>query len=76
MMQQLTGINAFVSQMGFVVTDYNTGFGQFVPVIMGIVQFIAAMYAMTCLAKTKRRTMILIGNCGMGICSLGIGILY
>lgn len=76
MMQQLTGINAFVSQMGFVVTDYNSGFGQFVPVIMGIVQFIAAIYAMTCLAKTKRRTMILVGNFGMGICSLGIGILY
>ena len=75
-MQQLTGINAFVSQMGFVVTDYNTGFGQFVPVIMGIVQFIAAIYAMTCLAKTKRRSMILVGNFGMGICSLGIGILY
>jgi SP family arabinose:H+ symporter-like MFS transporter len=76
MMQQLTGINAFVSQMGFVVTVYNVGFGEFVPVIMGIVQFIAAIYSMTCLSKTKRRTMILIGNLGMGLCSLGIGILF
>lgn len=43
---------------------------------MGIVQFIAAIYSMTCLAKTKRRAMILFGNLGMGLCALGIGILY
>jgi MFS family permease len=76
MMQQLTGINAFVSQMGYVVTAYNVGFGQFVPVIMGIVQFIAAIYSMSCLQKTRRRVMILFGNLGMGLCSLGIGILF
>lgn len=76
MMQQLTGINALVSQMGFVATAYNANFGQFVPVIMGIVQFIAAMYSMGCLAKTKRRTLVLSGNLGMGLCSLGMGILF
>lgn len=76
MMQQLTGINAFVSQMGFVVTTYDVNFGQFVPVIMGIVQFIAAVYSMTCLANAKRRTMVLTGNIGMGLCSLGIGIVF
>ena len=75
-MQQLTGINAFVSQMGYVVTVYNVGFGEFVPVIMGIVQFIAAIYSMSCLQNTRRRTMILIGNLGMAICSLGIGIIF
>lgn len=43
---------------------------------MGIVQFIAALYSMSCLANTKRRKMILIGNLGMGLCALGIGILF
>jgi len=43
---------------------------------MGIVQFIAAIYSMSCLAKTRRRTMILVGNFGMGLCALGIGILF
>ena len=43
---------------------------------MGFVQFIAAIYSMSCLAKTKRRTMILFGNLGMGLCALGIGILF
>lgn len=76
MMQQLTGINAFVSQMGYVVTAYNVGFGEFVPVIMGVVQFIAAIYAISCLDNARRRKMILIGNLGMGLCALGIGILF
>lgn len=75
-MQQLTGINAFVSQMGYVVTAYNVGFGEFVPVIMGVVQFIAAIYAISCLDNARRRKMILIGNLGMGLCALGIGILF
>jgi MFS family permease len=43
---------------------------------MGIVQFIAAIYSMSCLAKAKRMTMILFGNLGMGLCALGIGILF
>jgi MFS family permease len=43
---------------------------------MGIVQFIAAIYSMTCLTKVKRRPMVLIGNLLMGICSLGMGIVY
>lgn len=76
MMQQLTGINALVSQMGYVATAYNVGFGEFVPVIMGVVQFIAALYAIGCLANARRRKMILVGNLGMGLCALGMGILF
>ena len=76
MMQQLTGINALVSQMGFVATAYNPYFGRFVPVIMGIVQFIAAIYSMTCLSRVRRRTMILTGNLGMGLCALAMGLLF
>jgi hypothetical protein len=81
-MQQLTGINALVSQMGYVVTTDtdsgydNSGFGEFVPVIMGIVQFIAAMYSMSCLQRAPRKLMILFGNIGMGLCALAIGLFY
>lgn len=42
---------------------------------MALSQFIAAIYAMSCLAKVQRRKMILFGNLGMGIFSMGIGIL-
>lgn len=76
MMQQLTGINALVSQMGFVAGAYDSNFGQFVPVIMGIVQFIAAIYSMTCLAKTKRRSMVLFGNLTMGLCAIAMGVVF
>lgn len=75
-MQQLTGINAVVSQMGYVVKAYNVGFGEFVPVIMGVVQFIGAIYAISCLDTARRRRMILVGNLGMGVCTIGIGILF
>lgn len=73
-MQQLTGINAFVSQMGGLISVYQIGFGEFFPVLMGITQFLAALYSVTCLPNANRRNMILAGNLGMGICGLGIGI--
>ena len=76
MMQQLTGIHAFISQMGSVVTAYQINFGLFVPAIMAGVHVMGALYSMTCLTRTKRKTMILTGNILMGICSLGIGILF
>lgn len=41
---------------------------------MGITQFVAALYAVTCLPNANRRNMLLAGNLGMGICGLGIGI--
>ncbi len=62
--------------MGSVAESYGFNFGQFVPVIMGIVQFIAAVYSMTCLDKVRRRPMVLVGNLLMGICSLGMGIVF
>jgi hypothetical protein len=43
---------------------------------MGIVQFIAAIYSMTCLSRVRRKRMILIGNLGMGLCALAMGLLY
>lgn len=76
MMQQLTGINAFVSQMGGVASAYQIYFGLFVPAIMAAVHVMGALYSMTCLTRAKRKTMILTGNILMGICSLGIGILF
>jgi hypothetical protein len=41
---------------------------------MGITQFLAALYAVTCLPNASRRNMLLAGNLGMGLCGLGIGI--
>jgi hypothetical protein len=75
-MQQLTGINAFASQMGGIITIFHQNFGQFFPVLMGITQFIAALFSLTCLPKANRKKMLLAGNLGMAICGLAIGISF
>ncbi len=75
-MQQLTGINAYMAQMGFVTSAFNQGFGKFVPVIMGSVQFLSALFSMYYLYRFQRRKMILIGNLGTGICCYAMGITF
>lgn len=75
-MHQLTGINAFISQMGFVTSFFNNSFGDYVPFIMGAIQVLAAFFALIYLTKVSRRTMVLAGNLGMSLCCIGIGIAY
>jgi hypothetical protein len=38
-MQPLTGINAIITQVGFVLQNYNFSFGYYVPLIVCFVQF-------------------------------------
>jgi hypothetical protein len=75
-MQQLTGLNAYISQMGFVIAFYNSTFSEFVPAIMGIVQFITALYSMYYMYRIDRKKLILIGNLGMAICCFVMGIAF
>lgn len=42
---------------------------------MAFVHVLGATYSITCLARSSRKTMLLTGNIGMGLCSLFIGIL-
>ncbi len=73
---QLTGINAFFSQMGGIITIYQQSLGQFFPVLTSIVQFVAALYSLTWLPKANRKKMILAGNLGMALCCLGFGLSF
>lgn len=73
-MQQLTGVNAYISQMGFVTSAFNVDFGKYVPVIMGAVQFLTALLSMFFLYRFSRKKMILIGNLGTALCCFMIGI--
>lgn len=45
-MHQLTGVNAYISQMGFVTAAFDNTFGDYVPFLMGTVQVITAFYSM------------------------------
>jgi SP family arabinose:H+ symporter-like MFS transporter/SP family xylose:H+ symportor-like MFS transporter len=75
-MQQLTGVNAYISQMGLITSAFNIGFGNYVPAIMGFVQWFSALISMYYLYRFQRRKMLLIGNLGTSLCSYIIGITF
>ena len=75
-MHQLTGINAYISQMGFVTSAFNNDFSEYVPFLMGSIQVITALYSITYLYRVNRRKMILVGNFAMSLCCFGIGISF
>ena len=75
-MHQLTGVNAYISQMGFVTAAFNHDFGDYVPFLMGAVQVITALYSVTYLYRVSRKALVLSGNFGMSLCCFGIGISF
>ena len=75
-MHQMTGVNAYISQMGFITTNFDNKFGDFVPFMMGAIQVITAIYALIYLTKVTRKSLVLAGNLGMSLCCIGIGISY
>jgi len=75
-MHQMTGVNAYISQMGFVTAAFNNNFGDYVPFLMGAVQLVTALYSVTYLYRVSRKTMVLCGNIGKSLCCFGIGICF
>ncbi len=75
-MQQLTGINAIVTQIGGIVSKHNADFGYYLPLIINFVQFAATFGAITALNLFGRKTILLAGNIGLGICDILLGILF
>lgn len=75
-MHQMTGVFAYIAQMGFVTSTFNNSFGEYVPFLMGTTQVITALYSTTYLYRVNRRTMVLSGNLGMSLCCFGIGISF
>ena len=75
-MQQLTGVNAIVTQIGGIVSKHNAHFGFYLPLIINFVQFAATFGAITSLKLFGRKTILLAGNFGLGICDILLGILF
>jgi SP family sugar:H+ symporter-like MFS transporter len=75
-MQQLTGINAIVTQIGGIVQKHNADFGYYLPLIINFVQFAATFGAITALRMFGRKPILLFGNIGLGICDIILGILF
>ena len=76
MMQQFTGVNAYISQMGFLTLKFQDQFGLYIPFIMGFTQFATALFSMYYLYRFNRRKMILIGNLGTAVCCFALGFLF
>jgi hypothetical protein len=75
-MQQMTGVNAIVTQVGTIITKYNKDLGDYTPLIINIVQLICTSLAIGLLRKVGRRPVINLGNLGLGICNVLIGIAF
>lgn len=76
LMQQLTGINAIVTQIGGIVQKHNADFGYYLPLIINFVQFAATFGAISALKMFGRKPILLFGNIGLGICDIILGILF
>jgi SP family galactose:H+ symporter-like MFS transporter len=75
-MQQSTGINAIVTQIGGIVSSHNPEFGYYTPLVINIVQFLGTLAAISLLNSFGRKPILLFGNFGLGICDVVIGVLF
>jgi len=75
-MQQMTGVNAIVTQVGAIIQKYNQDLGNYTPLIINIVQLISTILTIGLLRKFGRRPVINLGNLGLGICNIFIGIAF
>lgn len=76
MMQQLTGINAIVTQANDIVATIIPDLAQYVSLICNFLQFIATMCTIAVLTKIGRKPLTLFGNLTLGIIDIVIGIFF
>jgi len=75
-MHQMTGANAIVTQVGSIVKKYDPKLGFYTPLAINIVQLVGTISAITILKKVGRRTALLFGNFGLGVCDVLLGIVF
>jgi hypothetical protein len=75
-MQQLTGVNAIVTQIGSIVSQHNAEFGYYTPLIVNFVQWAATFGSIWTLGQFGRKTVLVAGNAALGIFDIVIGVLF
>jgi hypothetical protein len=75
-MQQLSGINMIVTEIGSIVQTYDERMALYAPLISNFIQLIATAFSVLALAHFGRRTLILIGNFSLAIIDIIVGILF
>lgn len=72
----MTGVNAIVTQVGGIITQYNQDLGDYTPLIINVVQLFSTILTIGLLAKVGRRPVINLGNLGLAICNILIGVVF
>jgi hypothetical protein len=75
-MQQLTGINAIVTEASNICKHIIPNLDTYIPIIINVVQLIATLCTIFVLTKFGRRPLVLFGNLALGIIDIVIGILF
>jgi len=75
-MQQIGGIGVVATQIGSIVGKFDPDLANYVPVITLTLQNISTLCAFFALSKFGRRPCLLVGNLGLGIIDLLIGIIF
>lgn len=75
-MQPWTGINAITTQGGILLENDDFSFGYYVPIIFCAVLFASIFGAIYTSKVYGRKTILLAGGLGLGICDAFIGICY
>lgn len=76
LMQQLTGVNAIVTQIGSIASQHNPSFGYYTPLIVNFVQFAATFGSIWALGTFGRKTVLVAGNAALGIYDIILGVLF
>ena len=75
-MQQMTGVNAIVTSAKLIVGNIAPGIASEMPLIVNAVPLITIVSSIFVLNKFGRKTITLLGNLGLGIIDIVIGILF
>lgn len=75
-MQQLSGVNMIVTEIGAITAAYDPQMAAYTPLIANIIQLIATLCSIPALTKVGRKPLILIGNLTLGIFDLVMGIMF
>lgn len=75
-MQQLSGINMIVTEIGSIVKTYDQRMALYAPLIANIIQLIATFASVAALARFGRRPLLLFGNGGLALVDLIIGAMF
>ena len=75
-MQQLTGINAIVTQARNIVSHIMPELADYIPIIIVFIQLLATMCTIAVLTRFGRKPLTLFGNLGLALTDIIIGVFF